>query len=128
MIERYGLLNIIVLGETFIAITAMIQLERGAIFPSPDLLWLAILSAIIAFSLWGLYFTDEDHLASDELGHALLWGYGHFALFAAGAAVGAGMIVMLKILDGLDAAIDCLPGEGDSSHAEHSDENEWDAA
>ena len=99
MIERYGLLNIIVLGETFIAITAMIQLENGATVPSPEFFWLAILSAIIAFSLWGVYFTDEDHLGSDELRHALLWGYGHFALFAAGAATGAGMLVMLNILD-----------------------------
>ncbi len=99
MIERYGLLNIIVLGETFIAITAMIQLESGAAIPDPGFLWLAVLSAIIAFSLWGVYFTDEDHLASDELGHALLWGYGHFALFAAGAAAGAGMTVMLNVLN-----------------------------
>jgi len=99
MIERYGLLNIIVLGETFIAITAMIQLENGATFPNPEFFWLAALSAVIAFSLWGVYFTDEDHLASVELRHALLWGYGHFALFAAGAATGAGMLVMLNILD-----------------------------
>ena len=99
LIERYGLLNIIVLGETFIAITAMIQLQSGAAFPNPEFLWLAILSAIIAFSLWGVYFTDEGHLSSDELRHALLWAYGHFALFAAGAATGAGMIVMLNTLD-----------------------------
>lgn len=99
MIERYGLLNIIVLAEIFIAISAMIQLESGAAFPDLHLLWLAILSAIIAFSLWGVYFTDEEHLASDELGHALLWGYGHVALFAAGAATGAGLTVMLGVLD-----------------------------
>ncbi|MCQ0090973.1 low temperature requirement protein A [Roseovarius sp. M141] len=99
MIERYGLLNIIVLGETFIAITAMIQLDSGAAFPDADLLWLATLSATISFSLWGLYFTDEDHLASDELGHALIWGYGHFALFSAGAATGVGMLVMLHAFD-----------------------------
>ncbi|WDR02201.1 low temperature requirement protein A [Devosia algicola] len=99
MVERYGLLNIIVLGEAFIAITAMIQLGNGAAFPDPKFLWLAILSAIIAFSLWGVYFTDDDQLESDELRHALLWGYGHFMLFSAGAATGAGMIVMLSILD-----------------------------
>ncbi|MEP3328862.1 low temperature requirement protein A [Sedimentitalea sp.] len=99
LIERYGLLNIIVLGETFIAITAMIQIEGGSAFPDADLFWLAALSAVIAFSLWGLYFTDEEHLASDELRHAMVWGYGHFALFAAGAATGAGMLVMLQSLD-----------------------------
>lgn len=99
IIERYGLLNIIVLGETFIAITAMIQLESGGTLPAPSFLWLAVLSAIIAFSLWGAYFTDEEHLASDELGHALLWGYGHFAVYGAGAATGAGMTVMLLVMN-----------------------------
>lgn len=99
LIERYGLLNIIVLGETFIAITAMIQLEGGSALPDTGFMWLAILSAIIAFSLWGLYFSQEEHLARAELRHVLLWGYGHFVVFAAGAAVGAGMIVMMQSLD-----------------------------
>jgi low temperature requirement protein LtrA len=99
MIERYGLLNIIVLAETFVAITAMIQLEAGTVFPNPAFLWLAVLSAAIAFSLWGIYFTEDEHLADAELPHALLWGYGHFVLFAAGAATGAGMSVMLAVLN-----------------------------
>ena len=97
IIERYGLMNIIVLGECFIAIVAMIQLESGAAMPEWPLLWLAILAGVITFSMWGLYFTDEEHLGSDELPRALLWGYGHFALFAAGAATGAGFHVMLEV-------------------------------
>ncbi|AXI47908.1 low temperature requirement protein A [Sulfitobacter sp. SK012] len=109
MIERYGLLNIIVLGETFIAITAMIQLEDEAALPNLEYLWLASLSAIIAFSLWGVYFTADGHLRSDALRHALLWAYGHFALFAAGAATGAGMLVMLNTL-GQSAQIDTQVG------------------
>jgi len=99
IIERYGLLNIIVLGECFIAITAMIQLQGGGL-SEPGPFALAALSAVIAFSLWGLYFTDEEHLASDEPRHAFLWGYGHFALYAAGAAAGAGMTVMLESATG----------------------------
>ncbi|MFV0296945.1 MAG: low temperature requirement protein A, partial [Hyphomicrobiaceae bacterium] len=91
IVERYGLLNIIVLGECFLAIVAMIQIPAGTSWPDANLMWLAVLAAIITFSLWGLYFTDEEHLASDELRHALLWGYGHFTLFAAGAATGAGL-------------------------------------
>ncbi|WP_160113686.1 low temperature requirement protein A [Phyllobacterium salinisoli] len=95
IIERYGLMNIIVLGECFIAITAMIHLQGGRALPDPSHLWLALLSAAIAFSMWGLYFTEEDYLADAKLGQALLWGYGHFALFAAGAATGAGLSVNL---------------------------------
>jgi len=97
IVERYGLLNIIVLGECFLAIVALIQIESGAAVPKPDLLWLAFLCAVITFSMWGLYFTGAKHLRSDELRHALLWGYGHFALFAAGAATGAGFAVMKEV-------------------------------
>lgn len=97
IVERYGLLNIIVLGESFLAIVALIQIESGAAMPRLDLLWLAVLSAVIAFSMWGLYFSAEKHLHRDELRHALLWGYGHFALFAAGAATGAGFAIMKDV-------------------------------
>ncbi|MCA8926931.1 MAG: low temperature requirement protein A [Alphaproteobacteria bacterium] len=97
IVERYGLLNIIVLGECFLAIVAMIGMSPAAGLPSADHLALAAVSAIIAFSLWSLYFGDESHLAREELRHALVWGYGHFGLFAAGAATGAGMVVMLAV-------------------------------
>lgn len=97
--ERYSLLNIIVLAEIFVAVAAMIRLDLGAAFPDAGLLWLAMLAAVIAFSLWALYFSDDEHLASAELRHALLWGYGHFALFAAGAATGAGLTVLLEVAE-----------------------------
>ncbi len=97
IVERYGLFNIIVLGECFLAIVALVQIESGAAVPQSDLLWLAFLCAVITFSLWGLYFTGAKHLRSDELRHALLWGYGHFVLFAAGAATGAGFAVMKEV-------------------------------
>ncbi|MFV0492211.1 MAG: low temperature requirement protein A [Pseudorhodobacter sp.] len=100
IIERYGLLNIIVLGECFIAIVAMVHLNEGSSLPDGGYFWLASVAAIITFSLWGVYFTDEDHLIDDELRHALLWGYGHFFVFAAGAAVGAGFIVVFQIAQG----------------------------
>lgn len=99
MIERYGGLNIIVLAEIFLAITAMIQIEGGGALPEAGPLWLAVMSAVIAFSLWGLYFTEEGHLSGEGLRRALLWGYGHFMIFAAGAATGAGLTVMLAVVD-----------------------------
>lgn len=89
IIERYGLLTIIVLGECFLAITAMFRLDAASVLPDWHLVLFATLSAIITFSMWAMYFTDEEHLDTDELPHALLWGYGHSVLFAAGAAVGA---------------------------------------
>lgn len=60
----------------------------------------AITAGAITFSLWGLYFTDEGHLEDDALHRALLWGYGHFAIFAAGAATGAGFAVFHEVATG----------------------------
>ncbi len=98
IVERYGLLNIIVLGECFLAIVSLIQIESGGAWPKAELFQFAIVCAIVTFSLWGLYFTGAEHLHRDELRHAMLWGYGHFALFAAGAATGAGFAVMKGVL------------------------------
>ena len=97
IIERYGLLNIIVLGESFLAIVMAIRGDTVGYLPSWDLLQLGIMASIITFTLWSLYFSREEHLRSEELAHALLWGYGHFALFAAGASTGAGFAVMVDI-------------------------------
>ena len=75
IVERYGLLNIIVLGECFLAVVTLVQIESGTELPRSGLLWIAVLCAVVTFSMWGLYFTGADHLHSDELRHALLWGY-----------------------------------------------------
>lgn len=46
--------------------------------------------------MWTLYFAAEEHLHNEEVRHIFLWGYGHFALFAAGAATGAGFAVIVE--------------------------------
>lgn len=97
IIERYGLLNIIVLGECFLAIVMALKTDAVGLLPSWPLLGLGITASVITFTLWSLYFSREEHLRSEELSHTLLWGYGHFALFASGAAVGAGFAVMVEI-------------------------------
>jgi len=97
IIERYGLLNIIVLGECFLAIVLALQAVSGDGIVSWEMLEVGALASIITFAMWALYFAQEEHLHSEELGHALLWGYGHFAIFAAGAAAGAGFAVMVEL-------------------------------
>ncbi|AZV79899.1 low temperature requirement protein A [Parasedimentitalea marina] len=93
IIERYGLLNIIVLGECFLAVVMAIKGEGG--LPSWQLLEIGLLASIITFALWALYFNGHDHLPHEEKNHVLIWGYGHFTLFASGAATGAGFAVMV---------------------------------
>jgi low temperature requirement protein LtrA len=93
IVARYGRLTLIVLGQCFIAIVAALQdmADTG----DAGRLGQAVLFALIAFSLWSLYFADEAHLAETRLARALQWGYGHVAVFAAAALVGSGMRVVL---------------------------------
>lgn len=100
IIERYGLLNIIVLGECFLSVVAMLAAGEHGEPADGASIRAAIIAAVITFSLWGLYFTRETPLENDDLRHALLWGYGHFAIFASGAATGAGLAVCHEVLTG----------------------------
>lgn len=97
IIERYGLLNIIVLGETLLA--GAMALEQFDIVGTNGLpfFYLSFSALVIVFSMWWLYFAREPHLSRPNLKHALLWGYGHFIIFASGAAVGAGFAVLVDI-------------------------------
>ncbi len=97
IIERYGLLNIIVLGECFISIVAMLGSKDSGAPPKLHSFIMAATCGVIAFSLWRLYFGREDHLSTDEERHTFLWSYGHFAIFGAGAATGAGMAVVYDV-------------------------------
>lgn len=100
IIERYGLLNIIVLGEMLLAIVMALRKFGDEMTLANPLLHVAVSAAVIAFSLWWAYFSREEHLQSQELRRALLWGYGHVAVFGAGAALGAGFTVMIDVLTG----------------------------
>ncbi|RLP91243.1 low temperature requirement protein A [Micromonospora sp. BL4] len=89
--ERYGLFTLIVLGEAVLSISLAIQtgLDAGA-----HGLWsLAAAGAVIVFAIWWLYF-DRPVEAPDRLPYSLVWGYGHYLIFAAVAAVGAGLVVV----------------------------------
>jgi len=54
---------------------------------------------VIVFSMWWLYFSTDDHLEDDRMHRAFIWGYGHYVVFASGAAVGAGFAVLVDIID-----------------------------
>lgn len=97
IVERHSLLNIIVLGECFLAIVMAIQASVGHGHLSWGLIEIGVLASVITFMLWALYFSEQEHLQTAEKKHTMIWGYGHFALFATGAATGGGFAVMVEL-------------------------------
>ncbi|HJR88599.1 MAG TPA: low temperature requirement protein A [Aeromicrobium sp.] len=91
--ERYGLMFIIVLGEAVLASTFALQDAFDAEHP-PASLWLVVVGGVlIIFCAWWLYFARE---ASDVIHHdrsGFVWGFGHYLVYAAVAALGAGLAV-----------------------------------
>jgi low temperature requirement protein LtrA len=99
IMERYGLLTIIVLGETLLAAAMALRHAADDHFDI-RFVHIALSALIITLAMWWLYFSSEEHLPKVNLSHALTWGYGHAPLFAAGAAVGAGFAVLVDIVGG----------------------------
>ena len=93
--ERYGLLTIIVLGESVLAATLAVQaaLASGERFVA--LLPVIAGGLVTVYALWWLYFYRPVHdlLETHDLRKAMIWGYGHYVVFASAAAVGAGLAV-----------------------------------
>ena len=91
--ERYGLLTLIVLGESVLSANAAIQsaLAAGAAFSR--LIPLIVGGLLIMYSMWWSYFDRPVHDLLTGLRKAFVWGYGHYFVFASAAAVGAGLAV-----------------------------------
>ena len=68
---------------------------RGAhdLAPRAHLLPIVVGGLLIVFSFWWLYFERPGHEVLTSLTAAFVWGYGHYFVFAAAAAVGAGLAV-----------------------------------
>jgi low temperature requirement protein LtrA len=89
--ERYGLFFIIVLGETILSVTIALQKAFAEEHPPAELWYVVAGGVMMTFSLWWLYFAREnaDVLVSNAVGY--VWGFGHYVIFGAAAAVGAGL-------------------------------------
>ncbi len=98
--ERYGLFMIIVLGESVLAASLAIQGVLGADGVTLQLFTVIIGSLLIVYSMWWIYFDrPEEHLL-DSVPTAIAWSYLHLPIFAAVAAVGAGLVVAIEELSG----------------------------
>lgn len=94
--ERYGLFTLIVLGETILAVNIGLRevVAEGRLEAATIVTCAGGLAT--AFGIWWLYF---DSLGRDALERhrraAFIWGYGHAALYASIAAIGAGVAAQL---------------------------------
>ena len=92
--ERYGLFTIIVLGECILAVSGAVQLALTAGGVSVSLLAVAVGGLLLVLALWWSYFKHPAEIDRDlSLGQAITWGYGHYIVFAAIAALGAALQV-----------------------------------
>ena len=90
--ERYGLLTLIVLGESILSTAKAVQ--GGIVEHFLDIgFMLACLGALLViFCMWWIYFEEEG--VAHRLNNyktAFYWGYGHYFVFASAAAAGAGL-------------------------------------
>ncbi|MGC1211404.1 MAG: low temperature requirement protein A [Micromonospora sp.] len=89
--ERYQLFTLIVLAE--VVLSTSVAIQSGIDAGNPHLWSLAAAGGVIVFGLWWLYFDRPGAVPPTPLPGALIWGYGHYLIFAAIAAVGAGLAV-----------------------------------
>lgn len=98
--ERYGLFTIITLGESILAASLAIQSASDAGHARVgELLPVALGGLLIVFACWWLYFEHPGQEVLTSFRAAFVWGYGHYFVFAAATAVGAGLAV------GVDRAV-----------------------
>jgi low temperature requirement protein LtrA len=94
-------MTIIVLGEVLLSTTGAIGviLDGGTL--SGQLIMTVIGGLLIVFCLWWFYFkhSHAQQLEEDGTRPAFVWGYGHYVLYAAIAAVGAGLGVCIDVLE-----------------------------
>lgn len=101
--ERYGLFTIIVLGEAVAAATIAVShaVDSGLDFDTAPLLTLAAAGLVTVFALWWIYFDfSGGHAFERGPVTVYVWAYAHYFVFAAIAALGAGIaLAVARITD-----------------------------
>ncbi|WP_083698369.1 low temperature requirement protein A [Alkanindiges hydrocarboniclasticus] len=102
MAERYGLLTIIVLGETIMASFTAIHtaIADPKISIDNQLICLTVGGMIMMFSVWWSYFARQAPEILTSSNKAFYWGYGHFFIFLSIAAIGAGLAAGVDVITG----------------------------
>jgi len=93
LVERFGLLIIIVLGETVTGVVTGLAAEPI----SARTLAVALIAVVVGFGAWWTYFDFAGHrMPRPTPGAATLWIIAHLPLTAAVAAMGAAMVTLVE--------------------------------
>ncbi len=99
--ERYGLLAIIALGEGVLGTVAAVQPIIEHQGWSGDAIVLVVAGVVLTFGMWWAYFAMPfGELLHRDRGGSFAFGYLHILVFAAIAAVGAGLHVGAYVIEG----------------------------
>lgn len=88
--ERYGLFTLIVLGESILASANSIIGGADEAENYTTMIGIAVSALVIVAAVWWIYFDQEQECKDASLRATLLWGYSHYFIFAAVAALSAG--------------------------------------
>jgi low temperature requirement protein LtrA len=108
--ERYGLFTIITLGESILAASIAVRAATEAGAKAVVLAPVVTGGLLIVFSFWWLYFDRPGHEVLAALRSPFLWGYLHYFVFGAAAAVGAGLSVSVDHAIGKTALSSAVAG------------------
>jgi low temperature requirement protein LtrA len=100
IVDRYGCFTLIVLGEAVLSSTVAIQTAIDEGHLSLSLVSIAAGGLLVVFSMWWVYFDRPAERVLEDRKFAFVWGYGHLPVFAAVAAVGAGIEVAIDAATG----------------------------
>ncbi|WP_406485816.1 low temperature requirement protein A [Streptomyces phaeochromogenes] len=98
--ERYGLFTLIVLGESVMAASLAVSTALDTHKNLGSILPIALGGLLTVFALWWMYFAQDAPRRLRTQRTAMLWGYGHYVVFAAAAAVGAALAVNVAHVTG----------------------------
>jgi low temperature requirement protein LtrA len=95
--ERYGLFTIILLGDDVLATSTGLRNALATAQLSGPVIGVAAAGFALLCALWWLYFLEPagDGLAARRH-RSYLWGYSHFGVFAALAALGSGLRIAIE--------------------------------
>jgi low temperature requirement protein LtrA len=101
--ERYGLFTLILLGESLLASANAIIDALGDAESLAPLIGVSVLTLVVTAALWWIYFWPPHPQAIRRFRSSLVYGYGHFFVFAAAGAFSAGVEVEIDVLTGHSA-------------------------